>query len=111
MTDQTNAPGLTIDDRRTDDQRRDLWVLVIGTDEGLSGWGLAEGGKSYAAWACHYDDYQEVYRWVDGRGDMSRVRVVFSPTYRPDPRVCAHLAIYPVTPDHPALPGSHHLRR
>ena len=101
---------MIINDSRTEEQKRDLWVLVIGTDEGMSNWGMAEGGKSYAAWACRFDDHQEVYRWVDGRGDMSRVRVVFDSNYRPNSRYCAHMSIYPVTPDHPALPGSHLVR-
>lgn len=89
------------EDDRTDEQKRTHRVLVIGTDSFLSGWGGAEGGASYAAWACTPDDEYAVTRWVENRGDMKRVRVTRDP-YRPG-RNCAHLHIYVVGENHPAV--------
>lgn len=90
------------DDRTPKEMETHTW-LVIGTDRFLSGWGGAEGGLSYAAWACRPEDGQEVFNWVRRRGDMDNVQEsVDSPSehYRPS---CAHLHIYTVGENHPAL--------
>lgn len=60
-------------DDRTEEQRRALTVLVGGKDTYLSGWGRAEGGDSWALWACRPEDEEAVRRWVQSRGDIPRV--------------------------------------
>lgn len=95
----------TIQDDRTDAERATHTWLVIGTDRWMSGWGGARSGASYAAWACRPEDRREVLAWVEGRSDMTRVRE-FSEwggqRYRPG-RGCAHLHVYVVDDEHPAL--------
>lgn len=91
----------TIQDDRTDAERATHTWLVIGTDRWMSGWGGARGGASYAAWACRPEDRREVLAWVEGRGDMTRVREAMEP-YKPG-RGCVHLHVYVVDDEHPAL--------
>ena len=52
-----------IDDRNME-QRKTHTCLVIGSDTLLSGWGYADKGKSFAAWACTENDLEKVFRWV-----------------------------------------------
>lgn len=82
-----------IKDDRTEEEKRSHAILVIGTDKFMSGWGLAKGGLSYAAWACKREDDDACFNWVSSRGDMRRVRTVLARSYRPS-RSCAHLQIY-----------------
>ena len=91
---------MELNDDRTEAQKRTHTCLIAGTDSFLSGWGKAEGGKSYAVWACKPEHMQNVWRWVKNRNDMKRVRRVYDP-YRP----CGvgHCHIYVVTEDHRAL--------
>ena len=92
-------------DRRSTPQRTTHRWAVVGTDKAMSGCGGlggAAGGASYAAWACRDDDIDTVLQWVEGRSDMTRVRVVDLDDYRP---TCAHLSIYVVRNNHPALAG------
>ena len=91
---------MTIKDDRTGHQRTTHPVIVVGTDSFLSGWGEATGGKSYAGWACRYEDQYKVERWVRKREDIKRVRIVGS-DYKP--QGVGHCHIYVVTPGHPAL--------
>ena len=91
---------MIIEDRRTEEQKVELRWLVIGTDKILSGWGKAEGGVSYACWACHIDDLHIVLKWVESRTDMQRVRIAEAQSYRPSG--VGHCAIYPVHSEHPA---------
>lgn len=83
-------------DDRTPEQRQTHTHLVVGTDPFMSGWGEAEYGVSYAAWACKdYNDAKKVQEWVERRSDMKRVRQVYDPPsapYRPSGR--GHLHIY-----------------
>lgn len=88
-------------DDRTKEQKRTHPVIVMGTDRFMSGWGGAQGGPSYAGWACRLDDECQVLRWVEGRGDQRRVRIV-SGNYRPRPGP-GHCHIYVVNDSHPAL--------
>jgi hypothetical protein len=88
-------------DDRTEDQKKTHIVLIGGTDRFMSGWGRAEGGKSYAFWACTTSDESRVERWVRNRGDITRVRQVSS-DYTP-PSGPGHCHVYVVTETHPAL--------
>jgi hypothetical protein len=87
------------DDRTPEQKRTHRWA-VVGTDRILSGWGLAAGKPSYAAWAYEGDNGSKVRGWVESRSDMLRERIVDLQTYRP--KRC-HLHIYVVNPGHPAL--------
>lgn len=96
---------IVVDDR-TAEQQQTLRCLVVGTDRFLSGWGLAEGGLSYAAWACSEDDVETVLRWARQRADLQTVRVVREAPgrrYKPSHRRCAHLHVFAVTEGHVAL--------
>lgn len=86
-----------------EDRRKNKWTrpnLVIMKDTFLSGWGKAEGGISYAAWACKDEHLEQVLEWVKGRSDSKAVRVV-SKDYVP--QYAAHYSIYEVTDGHPSL--------
>jgi len=88
---------MKINDRRTGKQRETHTWLVVGTDPFLSGWGECKNGSSYAAWACKPTDRMACLSWVEGRGDMKRVREVYDPPndpYRPNSAHCGHLSIY-----------------
>ena len=90
----------TIVDDRTPEQRQTHTVLVAATDNFLSGWGKAKGGRSVAIWACTLGDSDRVESWVRSRSDMDHVRVVSDPyhgNYRD------HVHIYVVCDGHPAL--------
>lgn len=94
-------------DDRTPEQQKTHYFLVIGTDSFMSGWGQAEHGASFAAWACTPEDAPRVKAWVAARSEMKRVRTVYDngpggTRYRPG-RSCAHLHIYVVTTGHPSL--------
>ena len=65
----------------------------------MSGWGKAEGGNSFAFWACQDGIENRVERWVRARGDIKRVRQV-SPDYKPSG--AGHCHIYVVDEKHPA---------
>jgi len=89
-------------DDRTTEQKKTHTYLVGGTDSFLSGWGMAKNGNSYAFWACKPKDYSKVLNWVEKRGDIKRVRLVFDPYY-PNPDYCKHCHIYFVDEKHPAI--------
>ena len=96
---------MILKDDRTIEQTKDegyVW-LVIGTDTCMSGWGRAEKGKSYAAWACKFEDLDRVEAWVRNRKEMKRVRIVHDSKGNYHPRNAGHCHIYVVTEDHPAL--------
>ena len=81
-------------DRRSEEQKGALPYLVVGYDRFMSGWGLADGGASYAAWACSAAQLAECEAWVRSRGDMEDViRTSADDDYRP-PQGCVHLSIY-----------------
>lgn len=88
-------------DDRTDQEKVTHHVLIGGTDRVLSGWGQAEGGQSFAFWACRPEHAAQVWRWVKSRGDIMRVRQV-SPRYRPSGGK-GHCHVYVVHDGHPAL--------
>jgi len=90
------------DDRTREEKRSHEW-LVVGTDSFLSGWGRAAGGKSYAAWACRFNDLDKVQAWVRSRSDMKRVRTCY---HGWNPKGVGHAHVYVVNEGHPALGGS-----
>ncbi len=91
---------MEIQDERTAEQKKTHNCLIIGTDSFLSGWGRAEGGVSYAAWACRECDCQKVENWVRNLSDMKRVRLVIGKWY---PKGRGHAQIYVVNENHHAL--------
>ena len=93
---------MIIVDDRNEEQKKTHTIIFVGTDKFLSGWGQAQGGASYAGWACKSEDRYKVENWVRNRGDMLRVREVGN-NYRPNPRYCAHFHIYVVDENHPAI--------
>ena len=98
---------MIITDNRTPEQRERLTVAAVGTDPAMSGGAFANGGTSYAAWACRPEHLPDVRAWVESRGDMRRVREVQINGYRPRTRPgfanSGSLHIYAVEPGHPAL--------
>lgn len=84
---------MIVEDDRTDEQKRRLTVLIVGTDRFMSGWGLAKGGSSVAAWACG-SNWREVLNEIKGRSDMKRVRMVYDSPRKYRPRNAAHFHIY-----------------
>ena len=94
---------MDIQDERTQEEMKEYCWLVLGTDSYMSGWGLAEGGLSYAVWACKGKDVDQVEKWVKSRSDMKRVRVVHDPKGKYSPKGKGHCAIYVVHENHRAL--------
>jgi hypothetical protein len=96
---------MQIQDDREQGEKAEYCYLVIGTDRDMSGWGKAMGGVSLAAWACRGEDRKSVLEWVEGRGDMKRVRENCDNggNCRWRPRGAGHVHIYIVKPGHPAL--------
>lgn len=82
---------MTMQDDRTSDQKRTHILAWVGTDPGMSGWGGATGGMSYAGWAFESGYQNACESFVRQRGDMKRVRLVDLRTYRPN---AAHTHIY-----------------
>lgn len=91
---------MELQDDRTEQERDTHPFLVIGTDRFMSGWGKADGGVSFAAWACRPKDRRDVLAWVESRSDMMRVRETVG-AYRPKGR--GHCHVYVVRCGHPAL--------
>ena len=83
---------MILQDDRSPAQKQTHTLIVLMTDRCLSGWGLAEGGPSYAGWACRPERVGEVEQWVRGRTDAKRVRIVQG-MYHP-PRGPGHCHIY-----------------
>ena len=74
--------------------------FIGGIDTCMSGWGGAEGGRSFAIWACRTGDADAVMEWVKSRGDIKKVRVIAgSLTTKPND----HIHVYVVGPNHPSL--------
>lgn len=96
---------MILQDNRTDEQKRTHTLLIGGTDTFLSGWGKADGGPSFAFWACRPEHANPVESWVRGRGDLQRVRLA-SGGYRP-PSGPGHARVYVVEPGHPSLPAAY----
>ena len=91
-------------DDRTDEQVETHTTIILMTDRFMSGWGKANGGPSYAGWACESQHRNAVLSWVESRSDAMRVREV-SNGYRP-PSGPGHCHIYVVTSGHPSIGGA-----
>lgn len=91
---------MKVRDDRTEEQKKTHRIIIGMTDSFMSGWGGAEGGVSYAGWACTDGDQYRVERWVRSRSDAKRVRILFD-TWRPKGIGDCH--IYVVEPGHAAL--------
>lgn len=99
---------MEMEDDRTPEERKTHRYLVIGTDSFLSGWGGAEGGASYAVWACREEHERDVLEWVQRRSDMKRVRTTFG-DYRPKGK--GHCHIYVVRDGHPSIASYEQMQR
>jgi hypothetical protein len=91
----------TVDDRNEEQKKTHLWAIVA-KDRAMSYWGGATGGVSRCAWAVPFLDLEKVEKWVRARSDMSHVRPVALSNYRA-PKGTAHLHIYAVDQNHPAV--------
>ena len=81
-------------DDRTEEQKNTHWLVWLGTDSFMSGWGEAEGGPSYARWACKESELNACESWVRGRGDMKRVRIVAGDYVPPSGKGHCHIYVY-----------------
>jgi hypothetical protein len=90
-----------VDDRNEEQMVSHPWI-VGGRDKCLSGWGGAEGGNSYAYWACKPEDLSTVEQWVKGRKDLTRVTRLKRVSSRSQ-RCPNHVHVYVVDKWHPAL--------
>ena len=89
--------------KQIQDDRINKWKhnnLVVMQDTFMSGWGEAEGGLSYAAWACTDEHLDQVLEWVESRSDSKNVSVQDKDYV---PQFAAHFHIYEVNDGHPAL--------
>ena len=89
------------DDRTGRERNTTHKNIIAGIDKCLSGWGVAEGGHSYAGWACTPEDEDAVEEWVRSRGDMKHVSWR-STDWRPQGAL-GHCHIYVVRPGHASL--------
>ena len=89
-------------DDRTPEQKKTHTYLITATDKFMSGWGQAANGLSKCAWACKPEHWEKVYYWVNSRSEMKYVSLNTSGKWYPD---AAHVHIYVVDEDHPALSG------
>lgn len=91
---------MIVNDRRTPEQMETHRFLVVMTDRFLSGWGMAKGGTSVAAWACKTkEEWLAQEKVIRARSDAKRVRTVYeSPrdARRYRPRNAAHFSVYVV---------------
>ena len=94
--------GTYIDDRTQDERVNVLTYMVGGIDRTLSGWGGAEGGRSFAFWACRPEDAEKLWDWIDQRSDLRYVRS-YGATCAVRLRARDHCHVYAVRDGHPAL--------
>lgn len=67
---------MKIEDRRTEQEKKETWAFVVCNDTFLSGWGYARGGRSLYALAVTSPDQAKIV--LDNgraRSDMRRVRL------------------------------------
>lgn len=88
-------------DDRTAAERATLTVLVGGRDSFMSGWGKADGGSSFAYWACEPDQVFAVSSWVEARGDITLVPI--ADLLEGDRHETEHCHVYAVRANHVSL--------
>ncbi len=94
------ATSCTVEDDRTEEQKKTHRWAIVARDSAMSDWGGARGGTSRCAWACHPDvNTDRVFNWVNQRREMKRVALVDLNTYRA-PKGTAHFHIYVCGVDH-----------
>jgi len=64
----------TINDRRTDQEKKDTLGFMVATDRFLSGWGQAPRRSIYALAITDIGQFHIVEENLKDRGDMMRVR-------------------------------------
>lgn len=87
----------TINDKRKAADVEKLNWVVCGKDSFMSGWGGAKGGRSFAAWACHDDNVDEILAQAESRGDITYITAKKMPANARDIRRLRgndHLTIY-----------------
>lgn len=84
---------MIINDRRTEEQKKTHFWYVTARDRFMSGWGVAEGGASYCAWACESRQQAEAcLARIRSRDEMRYVTLRYGiAKWRPR---AAHLSIY-----------------
>ena len=92
---------MNIHDDRTEEQIKTHCCLVSAIDGFMSGWGHAKNGVSVAVWACKPMHGEKVEQWVKNRDEMRWVNVIDASKW--EPREHAHLHIYVVDDNQPAL--------
>lgn len=90
---------MILQDDRNEFEKKHCHLIYGGRDRGLSGWGLATNGNSYAYWACSSEHLEALQRWVDSRSDIDPMQM---PTEFADGD---HVHIYTVRWSHPCLNG------
>jgi len=84
--------GATIDDRRSEQDKRRTLFFVVATDKFMSGWGNAPG-RSFFAVPCESLEQAEIVEDnMHHRSEMKRVRIV-GHDYRPKLRSGDHYSI------------------
>ena len=90
-------------DERTEEQKKTHTILVTAKDKFMSGWGHAEGGSSYCAWAVdpNQASHAKLLHWVESRREMQYVNVRYDSgkNWRPNAK---HVSIYKVDENHPS---------
>lgn len=93
--------AIYVDDRTPEQFETHTWIIRA-LDKFMSGWGHAKGGNSFAAWACKPEHARKVQEWVESRSEMKYVTAC-GPKSKPRFRNAAHVHIYVVDDNHPAL--------
>jgi hypothetical protein len=83
-------------DDRTEEQKQTHRLAFVGTDSFMSGWGMAEGGVSYAGWAFQDNgrEDRDLLINLERRGDLKRLRLVALKDYRPRGKGHCHIYVY-----------------
>jgi hypothetical protein len=95
--------GTNYQDQRTDGQKKTHTILVTAKDKFLSGWGMAQNGSSYCAWAVNPNEASctKLFQWVNNRSEMKYVNIRYDggKNWRPN---AAHVSIYAIDANHPS---------
>jgi hypothetical protein len=93
---------MILKDERTEEQKKTHNILITATDKFMSGWGQARDGLSKCAWACDtHEKADKILAWVQSREEMKYVNIHYRNEWRP--RNAAHVSIYVVGENHPAI--------